>query len=69
MNLEDRVVTHHVGASKLPNWEGSEQVRLFQVSGDQLKIETRPMQFRGTEWVIHVLFQRPVGFAAASSGG
>lgn len=62
LNLEEGVITHQVETSRFPNWEGSEQVRFFQVSETQLIIDTPPIKFRGTEWVIHVIFARPEGF-------
>lgn len=69
LNPEERVITHYIEASKFPNWEGSEQVRFFQVSQSRLLIGTPPIQFRGTEWVIHVTFGRPKGYVAFNSGG
>ena len=62
LDLEEGAITHHVETSKFPNWEGSEQVRYFQVSGTRLIIETPPIQIRDSEWVIQVVFARPEGF-------
>lgn len=59
LNLEERTVTHHVKASKLPNWEDSEQIRYFRIEEDKLLIDTPPIASRGSEWVIHVVFARP----------
>jgi hypothetical protein len=69
LNLEENVITHQVEASKLPNWEGSEQVRFFQLSARSLIIDTPPIQFRDTEWVIHVTFARPEGFVTVKPIG
>jgi hypothetical protein len=69
LNLGEGIITHHVEASKSPDWEGSEQVRFFRIEADRLTIETVPIQFRGSEWVIRVLFARPEGFSTSSSAG
>jgi hypothetical protein len=61
INVEEGVVTHHVETSRFPNWEGSDQVRFFQISGNRLAIDTAPIQSQGSEWVIHVVFERPAG--------
>ncbi len=45
----ENVVIHHVEASLFPNWEGTSQRRLFEVSGNRLKIRTPPMQWDGSE--------------------
>ena len=67
--LEEGVVTHHIETSRFPNWEGSDQVRFFQLSGNRLIIDTPPIPFRGTKWVIHVVFERPEGFPTANLVG
>jgi hypothetical protein len=69
LNLEGGIITHYVETSKFPNWEGSEQVRFFQVSGTRLRIDTPPIEVRGTEWVIQVTFARPEGFLTSNSAG
>jgi hypothetical protein len=69
LDLEERVVIHHVEASKFPNWEGSEQLRYFKVTEDRLIVKTPPIQFQGIDWVIHVTFARPEGFSASKSIG
>ena len=61
LNVEEGVVTHHVETSRFPNWESSDQVRFFQISGNRLVIDTAPIQSQGSEWVIHVVFERPAG--------
>jgi len=40
---EDGKVIHHVEASRLPNWTGSEQVRFYELQGDKLTIRSAPM--------------------------
>jgi hypothetical protein len=63
LNLEEQIVTHHVEASKFPNWEGSQQVRYFQVADDQLLVDTPPIPFRDSEWILRVVFTRPQGYS------
>jgi hypothetical protein len=63
--MAQRMVTHHVEASRFPNWEGSDQVRFFRIEGDQLLIDTPPTAYANSEWVIRVVFARPTGFLAA----
>ena len=59
LNIEEGTVRHQVEASRFPNWEGSEQLRFFKLSGDRLLIKTPPMSYAKSEWVIEVAFQRP----------
>jgi hypothetical protein len=61
LDLEAGVVTHHIETSRFPNWEGSDQVRHFKISGNRLVIHTDPMYFEGSEWVLRVVFERPEG--------
>jgi hypothetical protein len=69
VNLEKGVVTHHVETHRFPNWEGSDQVRFFQLSERRLAIDTAPILFDGTEWVIHVVFERPEGYSTVNCVG
>jgi Lipocalin-like domain len=38
----DRTIAIHVDASSFPNWNGTDQKRLFAITGDQLKLTVRP---------------------------
>lgn len=67
LDLEERVIIHHVEASKFPNWEGSEQLRYFRVSANQLIIDTPPIQFQDKDWVFQVTFVRPERFTIPGS--
>jgi hypothetical protein len=58
VNLEQGVVTHHIEASRFPNWEGSDQVRYFEISGDRLHLSTPSIPARETEWVLKVTWER-----------
>jgi Lipocalin-like domain len=41
------VVTHHVVMSSIPNWVGTEQVRSFELVGDELLLRTPPIEVGG----------------------
>jgi hypothetical protein len=58
VNLEEQVIIHTVEASRSPDWSGTKQVRHFRLEGTRLVIETPPIQTRGSEWVIQVVFER-----------
>ena len=51
-------VTHHVLASKFPNWVGTEQDRYASVSGDTLDLSSPPLTVRGEAWIISLVWQR-----------
>ena len=42
VNEPGRVIDVHVEASSFPNWNGTDQKRLFALSGDRLKLTDRP---------------------------
>lgn len=42
VNEPGRAIAIHVEASSFPNWNGTDQKRLFTLSGDQLKLTVRP---------------------------
>ena len=42
VNEETGTVTHHVEGSSFPNEEGTDKVRFFKFSGDQLSLSTPP---------------------------
>ena len=51
-------VTHHVEASRFPNWEGSDLKRYYQLVDDRLTLTTEPTRTMGQDWVIHVVWRR-----------
>lgn len=67
LDLEERVIIHHVETSKFPNWEGSEQLRYFRVSENQLIVDAPAIHIQDKEWVIQVTFARPEGFSISDS--
>lgn len=48
LNLEEGILTHQVESSQFPNWEGSKQVRFFQLLDWRLIVDTPPIQVGGT---------------------
>lgn len=52
-------VTHHLEASRFPNWEGSDQVRYFQLEGNKLSLYTDPIASQGTTWILYLEWERP----------
>jgi hypothetical protein len=42
VNEADRTIAIHVEASSFPNWNGTDQKRLFEIAGDELKLTVRP---------------------------
>jgi len=40
-------------------WVGSDQVRFYELEGDELTIRSAPIEARGMEWVIYVVWNRP----------
>jgi hypothetical protein len=54
---EDKVV-HHVQASLFPNWSGSDQVRFYKFSGDQLVLSTPLAPAKGKEQTAVAVWRR-----------
>jgi hypothetical protein len=55
---EKGTVTHHVEGSHFPNWAGTDQVRLFKCSGDQLTLSTPPTPLGGRQSTVHFIWAR-----------
>lgn len=55
---EKGTVTHHVEGSTFPNWTGTDQVRLFKFSNDQLLLSTLPMSVGGNKLSVNLLWAR-----------
>lgn len=52
------IVTHHVLGSWHPNWVGTDQIRHFRIEGEQLVIETPPVQSGGRSRVTRLVWRR-----------
>ena len=51
-------VTHHVRGSSFPNWEGGDQVRIYEIEGDHLSLLTPPILVSGQLSVYALVFER-----------
>jgi hypothetical protein len=47
VNEADHVIAIHIEASSFPNWSGTDQVREFAISGDQLTLTARALATGG----------------------
>jgi len=52
VQVEKETITHRIGGSRFPNWEGTDQVRYFKLSDNRLILKTPPIPFLDTEWVV-----------------
>lgn len=50
VNEAEGLVTHHTAVCRMPNWEGTTQVRQFKLEGDRLSLTTPPVQIDGKNW-------------------
>ncbi len=51
-------VIHHVELSLFPNWVGTQQERLLEVSGDRLILSTAPLLLGGKQQTAHLIWER-----------
>ena len=56
--VRDDSVVHHVEASLYPGWSGAEQVRPYELSGDQLVLRTPPMTGANAGAVNEIVWSR-----------
>ena len=55
---EDKgTITHHIEGDKFPNWEGTDQLRFFKLSGNQLTLNTPPILAWGKEWIVSLIWE------------
>jgi hypothetical protein len=57
VDAQNGIVTHHVLGSKFPNWVGSDQVRHFRFSGDNLMIDA-DILVEGKTWHFKGVLER-----------
>jgi hypothetical protein len=55
LDAENGFVIHHVEGSLFPNWEGTEQKRFFELTGNRLKLTTPPTLWGGGGEIVGVL--------------
>ena len=58
INEKKGTVTHYVDGDVFPNWEGTEQLRYFKLSGNQLTLNTPPIMAWGKEWIVSLIWER-----------
>jgi hypothetical protein len=51
-------VTHHIAGASFPNFVGTEQKRVFVLSGKRLELETPPMLRGSTGVTFHLVWER-----------
>ena len=60
VDVENGFIIHRVEASLFPNMEGSNQIRMFELSGDHLQLRTPPFKLDG-EQAIGILQWKRIG--------
>lgn len=58
VNEEKGTVTYHIEGSWFPNLVGTDQIRFFEFSGDQLIIKTPPVPAGDEHWTIYAILIR-----------
>ena len=58
VNEDDRSVTLQLELSSFPNWTGTAQKRLVEVTGTRLRVSTPPIPLRGKQMVNTVVWER-----------
>lgn len=56
--LEGDRVTHHVELSLFPNWVGTDQQRMVELTGDQLVLSAGPLLLAGKEQTARLVWAR-----------
>jgi hypothetical protein len=57
VNEEKGIITHHVEGSRFPNWVDTDQIRYFEFSGNQLILNSPPLQLGGEQWTVRGVFE------------
>ncbi len=60
VNPAEHTVTHHVLGATVPNWPGNDQLRYYELKGDQLILRTPPMRGNDGEKSVHTLVWQKV---------
>lgn len=58
LHPEDGIVVHRVHGSMFPNWEGSEQIRYFELTGNRLSLITPPLAWGGGHAVGRLVWEK-----------
>ncbi len=54
----ENAVIHYVELSLFPNWVGTQQERLLELSGDRLTLSTHPILLGGRQQEAHLIWER-----------
>ena len=54
---DEGTITHHVEGASFPNWEETDQLRFFKLSGNQLTLTTPGILVRGQELVVSLIWE------------
>jgi hypothetical protein len=57
VNMDRATVTHHIQASKYPNWIGTDQVRSFEIQNNRLKLKA-DIETGGETWKFEANLER-----------
>ncbi len=60
VNEEKRINTHHIEGSWFPNLVGTDQVRFFEYSNDQLRLYTPPIPAGDEQVTINAIYNKKV---------
>jgi hypothetical protein len=58
IDAEQAAVVHHIEVGRFPNWEGTTQIRYFQLEGERLSLRTPPIAALGQAWILDLVWQR-----------
>ena len=58
LHPEDGFVVHQVHGSMFPNWEGSAQIRFFELKADRLSLNTPPLLSGGGQAVARLVWEK-----------
>jgi len=54
---DEGTITHHVEGANFPNWEETDQLRFFKLSGNQLTLTTPGILVRGQELIVSLIWE------------
>jgi hypothetical protein len=57
VNPDEQTIVHHIEASLLPNWVGTDQKRLFEFDGKHLTLQG-PLLLGGVQGVVSLVWER-----------
>jgi hypothetical protein len=58
VDAHQHAVTHHLIATRFPNWEGTDQLRFVDLTENELILRSPPIRAGGNEWTVVVTWTR-----------